>query len=426
MGAIQREVKFINMKEIETRYILSEEIFKDIQRKENVISKDELMSYYFDSDNLSFYKNRNTLKIRKESNNYFIYFKSASENIDQKKEMKERIEEKKQLSIEEINSLILHGISNKKFKEIFGFDINVENLHNIGKIKNNRYSLKCKKDIYVFLDSYEINEKKHYCIEFECNNYENINEMNSIIEDFKCKYRINHIDNTSKFNMLVRHILYDKLKYILLENIHNIDFIIIYSSSLEGVGSSQSDFDVYVSCDNKIGDYQFEFYGKEVDLEIFDYRKVMTNCNLDYLRAKFFHRILIGEVLYENNGLSIFKKYIHNQKIYDYVYNYRINTANSYFDDAKKFKKSNYLKAAIHKYYFAMYYFMLAYIIKKGIKVMKEKWLIYILEIYMSNDMYAKKYFDLLNNLFEERCIEDKIKKIDLFCNNIIYEIELS
>lgn len=223
--------------------------------------------------------------------------------------------------------------------------------------------------------------------------------------------------------------------------------LFIYTSHIENLGTSNSDFDIYVICNgvstgeglmsHREYSVQQIFLGNSLlDVEYWDYNSLLSliskvnslDFSIDITELKLLHRISYAEFYGNNDLCKNIKQQITNGKLNDHVTNYYSVQASSFLEDAVYMYNAGYLSCASSCAYKALDSAIGLLNAQNGKTNLKGKWIskIFLDDITQSNEMKQKYYeFQLYPKLSKDNLanfLEEKIEFIqDILAESSIF-----
>lgn len=172
--------------------------------------------------------------------------------------------------------------------------------------------------------------------------------------------------------------------------------VFVYSSHLEGLGTHNSDFDIYVIADRiqelenavDLGRYTLSrafLNGITLDIEywrtndilnlILDINSNNKNSKIKVEDLKLLHRLKIGQIIYGDEKGDKIRQAIKNSKLTENALGYYILEAGSLLEDSIALYKSTEYECAYICARNALFYAIGAYNVKCGVTNLRDKWI---------------------------------------------------
>ncbi|SFO28772.1 hypothetical protein SAMN04487831_11640 [Pseudobutyrivibrio sp. UC1225] len=185
--------------------------------------------------------------------------------------------------------------------------------------------------------------------------------------------------------------------------------ILVYISQFEGLGNKDSDFDIYVLTEKKIGlpTEMLKIKNACCDIEYWSEEDIdVLTESIDYFnykQLKIIKKMSLAYLISGNDSALIEK--IRNIKIDDYIYSYFKSFANAEYDDAVKMFKNHEYIACLSCCQRTVDYWIASVNAKMGRANLNLKW---ANKIFVDNNGYDKQILDNYLNIFVYRKIDKK------------------
>ncbi|MGB7605445.1 MAG: hypothetical protein WBL93_08195 [Lutisporaceae bacterium] len=218
----------------------------------------------------------------------------------------------------------------------------------------------------------------------------------------------------------------------LIEHIKMLDensTVFVYSSHLEGLGTHDSDFDIYVIADRiqelesavDLGKFTLSrsfVNGIKLDIEywttndilnlILDTNSNNRNSKIKVEDLKILHRLKMGQIIYGDEKGNEIRQEIKNSRLTENALGYYVLEAGSLLEDSIALFKSAEYECAYICARNALIYAIGAYNVKCGVTNLRDKW---IPKILVSTNYDKEKVERCLNYLIYSNVTRDSIAK---------------